>query len=172
VLQERRNGAAHNGVLILLAKGFQEGTTVYCLERLRQAGISVSLVGMSARNIKGYHGVTLRPDLSMEQLPDVSSYRLIILPAGKACVSALFADPRVHQLIEMTLHNRGLVAAMPDAEVMLELSGFVTSRTAPSFIWRSNGELEDFATQLIDNLAEIGNGRSFLEKQEEEPSQF
>jgi putative intracellular protease/amidase len=152
MIRAKRNGAARDAALILLAQDFREGTTVFCLERLRQAGISVSLVGLSARLIRGYHGMAVKPDFSIEQLPGAVNYRLVIIPEGKACVSALLADPRVHQLIETTLHNRGLVAVMPDAEVMLEQSGLVTSSTASSFIWQRGSQMEEFTAQLINTL--------------------
>jgi putative intracellular protease/amidase len=152
MLMVRRNGATNRTVLILVARDFREGTIVYLLERLRQAGISVSLVSLSDRLVKGYHGMAIRPDLSLEQLPQDPCHRLLILPDGRACVSALLADPRVHQLIEETLHSHGLVAAMPEAEVMLERLGLVTAETVANFVWLKGQDLAAFTEQLISRL--------------------
>lgn len=152
MLMAKRNGAVISTVFILVARDFREGTIVYLLERLRRAGISVSLVGLSDRLIKGYHGMEIRPDLSLGQLPPTSDHELLILPDGQACVAALLADPRVVQLIDDTLLNQGLVAAMPEAEVMLEQLGLVTAKTAFNFIWLKGQDLADFAEQLISSL--------------------
>jgi putative intracellular protease/amidase len=152
MLMVKRNGAAISTVLILVARDFREGTIVYLLERLRQAGISVSLVSLSGRLVKGYHGMEIRPDLSLGQLPLTTDHKLLILPDGQACVAALLADPRVLQLIDDTLLNQGLVAAMPEAELMLEQLGLVTAKTAPNFIWLQGQDLANFSEQLISCL--------------------
>lgn len=152
MIPRKRNGNGHGSALILLAADFREGRTVYCVERLRQAGISVSLVGLSAGLITGYHGMTLRPDVTLSQLPEAMNHKLVLIPDGKECISALFADPRVHQLIETTLENQGLVAAMPEAEAMLEQASLVTSGTAASFMWQKDRDFEGFVKELINCL--------------------
>jgi hypothetical protein len=109
-------------------------------------------VGLSARLIRGYHGMTVRPDVTLGQLTGTADHKLVLIPDGKECVSALFADPRVHQLIENTLKTQGVVAAMPEAETMLERSGLVTSSTASSFVWRRDKDLTEFTAELISHL--------------------
>jgi putative intracellular protease/amidase len=126
MLLAKRNGSATGTVLIPVASEFHEGTIVYFLEHLREAGISVSLVSLSNRLIRGYHGMVIKADFSLGQIPLHSDHKLLILPGGKACASALLADPRIHQLIDETLDNRGLVAAMPEMEVMLEQSNLIS----------------------------------------------
>ena len=149
---KKRSGTVGSSALILLAPEFKEGRTVYCLERLREAGISVSMIGLSAGLISGYHGMTVRPDFTLSQMPDCVSHKVVLIPDGKACVSALFADPRIHRLIKATLAGHGIVAAMPEAESMLERAGLVTSESAPSFVWSRDKDLKTFAGELINHL--------------------
>ncbi len=153
MLTTNQNGRGSNAALILLAPNFIEGNIVFCLEQLRQAGIPVSLVGLSAGLIKGYHGMIVKPDYSLGQLSTIHGHKLVLLPDGKACIAALFADPRVHQLIKTTLKNNGLVAAMPDAEVMLEKSNLISAETASNFLWQRDHDLKTFTEQMITFLA-------------------
>lgn len=148
----KRNGAPGSVALILLAPQFREGRTVYCMERLREAGISVSMVGLSAGLIAGYHGMAVRPDLTLSQLPETTGHKLLLIPDGKESVAVLFADPRVHQLIKTTVKNEGMVAAMPDAERLIEQAGLVTARSASQFVWKRDGDMKGFVTALIHYL--------------------
>ena len=139
---------SHNGeVFILLAPGFEEGSTIYCLDRLREAGILVSLVGLSAGLISGAPGVTVRPDRTLGQVSDGTPPHMILVPDGKKAVSALLADPRVHRLLSATIEGNGKIAAMPAAAAMLGEGG-IGLETAP--IIQSNGSLDEFAGQLIN----------------------
>jgi len=148
----KRISGSNSKALILLAPDFREGRTVNLLERLRQEGVSVSLVGLSTGLISGYHGMTVRPDVSLEQLPGTPEHRLVIIPDGKECVSSLLADPRVHHLIKTTLNNSGYVAAMREGETILEESGLVTSCVFSQFVWRKDNDMNSFATELVHRL--------------------
>jgi len=160
MISTKQNGTVSHKALILLAPDFREGTIVYCLERLRQAGVAVSLVGLSARMVKGLHGMVVRPDFSLGELiskmdtqsSGCADHPLIIIPGGNACISALFADPRVHQLIQSALQKEGLVAAMPEAEKMLEQTQLLTPETVSCFLWINRNELEECADLLIDYI--------------------
>lgn len=137
-------------VLILLAPGFEEGSVVYCLGRLREAGLPVALVGLSAGLLNGSHGLTVRPDHSLETLPLIPGHKVVLVPDGKECVSALLADPRVHKLIETTIANFGLIVAMPVAESMLRQVGFITLSTESFFVLQKDTALDVFASYLLN----------------------
>jgi len=149
--QRYQNGAPKHGALILLAKEFAESSTVACLERLRGEGISVSLVGLSAGLVTGSHGLAIRPDLTLDQVSPLAKHKLLLLPGGKAAVSALFADPRVHRLIKDTLHHQGVVAAAPEAESFIEQAGLIGTGTAANYLWQGP-DLERFMSQLIERF--------------------
>ncbi len=132
-------------VFILLASGFEEEATIFCLTQLREAGIFVSLVGASAGLIRGAHGVKVQPDATLRKVTAVSPPKLIIIPDGKRAVSMLLSDPRVHQLLAATTENNGQVAVMPAVASMLgELV------TESSLIIQSNGSLDKFTNRLIN----------------------
>ncbi len=148
VIQQTRSNSGK--VIILLAPGFGEGEAIYCLDRLREAGVSVLLVGISAGLISGAHGLTVRPDCTLGQLTAVPSPQIVLIPDGKQSIMALLADPRVHRLLAATLNNNGTIAAMPVAASIL--GGVeIKSETAESpIVTQSNGSLDEFIDQLID----------------------
>lgn len=140
----------NNKVLILLAPGFEEKTTIYLLDHIREAGLPVSLVSLTAGLVTGLHGLSVRPDCSLEQLTTRTPHRLIIVPGGRQCTSSLVTDPRVHQLLEVTLKNDGFVAATLTAEPLLMQVGIPAPSDKPRFIPQKDIEVEEFANLLIN----------------------
>lgn len=143
-------GPENGRILILIAPGFAEGATVVCLERLREAGLPVSLVGLSAGLFTGRHGLTVRPDCSLDQLSLAIPQRLVIVPGGSQSTTSLLSDPRVHQLLSVTLESSGYVVAMSSAESHLAQAGIPVPSQASRYIAQSNIELERFIHRLIN----------------------
>jgi putative intracellular protease/amidase len=143
-----RHSSPHR-VLILIAQGFDEISLVQCLAQMREAGLGVSLVSLSARPMDSIHGLTVRPDLLIDQLPVTTLPRLVIIPGGSSCAAALMADPRVHQLIETVLNRSGVVAAMSTAQsVLVNAGGPETS--VSNFVVQNNLPVSEFVGQLIN----------------------
>jgi putative intracellular protease/amidase len=146
--------SASNRVVIILAHGFAEGETIWCLDRLREAGLPVSLVSLSAGLLNGQHGLAVRPDYSLDQLPLAAGPpRLVIAPGGRQCITSLLADPRVHQLFDATLNNKGFVAGMGTAEPLLNQIVFSTSPHAAHFVPQGALAIDDFVGRLINLLS-------------------
>jgi putative intracellular protease/amidase len=50
---------------------------------LRRAGVSVTLAGLEGpAPVKGANKMTLTPDIGLEQLSDIESFDMIVLPGG------------------------------------------------------------------------------------------
>jgi putative intracellular protease/amidase len=144
--QQRQS--ASGKVIFLLAPNFEEGPAIYCLARLREAGIAASSVGVSAGLIGGAHGIAVRPDYTLGQLSSNPPPQIIFIPDGKKSVSTLLADPRVHRLLAATLDNSGTIAAMPEAASLvnhLEMEGKTNT-----VLTQPNGSLDEFANRLIN----------------------
>ncbi|PIE80598.1 MAG: hypothetical protein CSA11_07575 [Chloroflexi bacterium] len=137
-------------VIVLLAPGFEEGSAIYCLDRLREAGVPVSLVGVSAGLISGAHGVSVRPDCTLGQVMDVPSPKIVFIPDGSISVSTLLADPRVHRLLAATVKNDGAIAALPAAASMLDGMEVEGGTAVSPLVTPSDGGLDQFADQLIN----------------------
>lgn len=147
------SSSRNNKVLILLAPGFEERTTIYLLDHMREAGLPVALVSLTAGLVTGLHGLAVRPDYSLDQLMTRASYQLIIVPGGRQCTSSLVTDPRVHQLLEVTLKNDGFVAATLTAEPVLTQAGIPTPSNRPQFIPQKDMEVEEFTSVLVNLLS-------------------
>ncbi|MCA9928939.1 MAG: DJ-1/PfpI family protein [Anaerolineales bacterium] len=148
VTQQARSNSVQ--VIVLLAHGFKEGSAIYCLVRLREAGINASLVGISAGLISGSHGISVRPDSTLGQVMDVPPPKIVLFPDGKKSVLALLADPRVHRLLAATIKNNGIIAAMPVAASMLDSLELKLETAVSPLITQSHGTLDEFANRLIN----------------------
>ncbi|HRQ40113.1 MAG TPA: DJ-1/PfpI family protein [Chloroflexota bacterium] len=140
----------NNRIVILLAPGFEETAVVYCMEHMREAGLPVSLVGLSAGILKGLHGLAVRPDYSLDQLSPETVHQGVIMPGGPACVSALLTDPRVHRLLDVTIQNSGFVAVLATAVPLFTQSVSQLTTAAPHFIRQGEMGITEFTDYLID----------------------
>lgn len=101
--------------LVLVADGFEEETTIASVRALRDAGMAASLVGLMAGPVTGSHGITIQPDLSLDQVIPDDIFTLVLLPGGRRSVGAVLADPRVHRLVEAATASGGKVAVLNPA---------------------------------------------------------
>jgi putative intracellular protease/amidase len=122
--------------LVLVADGFDEQTAICCIRAFRDAGIAVALVGLPAGLVTGNRGISLHPDLSLDEVqPDVTS-TLVVIPGGRRSAASLLTDPRVHQIVEATAAGGGKIAVLGTAvegaerllRVPLCLQGDLTNR--------------------------------------------
>jgi len=103
-------------VLVMLADGFNEIETIVLLSVLRRMGICVKSVGVIGGTINSAHGILIKPDFSLtalERIIDIVTVPMIILPGSERNLSALEADPRVHQLIHQVIEQGGVLAVCP-----------------------------------------------------------
>lgn len=148
-MTSKDNQAHKKRTLVLLVPGFEEGSIVYCLARLREAGLPVSLIGVSSRWIKGLHGITVRTDFLLEQLAPETLCQLVIVSGGPQSGSSLLADPRVRFLFESIKENKGFVVDLVSAEQSLVQTGIPSLSTQSQLIQRGDMSIDDFADHLI-----------------------
>jgi hypothetical protein len=144
-------------VLLLVTAQCDEEFVVRCLCQMRQQNINVWLVGLYPGPVAGINGVWLRPD---ENLADVDAVlqgqapRLLILPGPDHCTLQLLLNPRVSELIEMTLQDGGCVAASSaKTEEILRRSGLVLAERDPCFLFQDHRPLATFIDQLLTQTA-------------------
>jgi 4-methyl-5(b-hydroxyethyl)-thiazole monophosphate biosynthesis len=98
-------------VLVLLAPGFEEADGVAVIHALRQAGLAVAAVGLTANPVRGAFGMVLSPDLPISNV-DVVPVRAVVLPGGAPGARLLQAEPRVQDLLEGILDQGGCLVAL------------------------------------------------------------
>ena len=137
-------------ILILLASGFEEETAVSCMSHLRNAGLAVSLVALSAGPVRGLHGLSIHPDQTLSDLSKEKSAKMIIVPGNGQCTNALLMSPRFHQLIENTVNNNGYVVTADSAKKALKNAGIPERTPAPQYIIQNSKEVCAFADDLVN----------------------
>ena len=85
-------------VYILLGTGFEEIEALAPCDILRRGGVQVALVGVNGPEITGGHGITVRADLTVEQL-DRAQLEMIVLPGGLGGVQAMGASPAAMEAV-------------------------------------------------------------------------
>ena len=75
-------------VYILLGKGFEEIEAVTPGDLLRRAGVETAYVGLGGLEVTGSHGMTVRADLTLEQM-DLTQLDMIVLPGWGGIHSGL-----------------------------------------------------------------------------------
>lgn len=114
--------AAQDQILILLAPGFEESDAIAVTRRLRQAGLPVALVGISANPLRGAYGLSLAPDRTLSHV-DAGTARVVVLPRGRGAARQLAGDPRVQTLLRRVLVQGGYIVALGAAYPILSAAG-------------------------------------------------
>jgi hypothetical protein len=107
-------------IFLLLAEGFSEVQATLLISELRGAGLPLKTVGLTRRPVRSEHGVKIVPDLSIDAVIQTPlQVKLLILPGGKATVSAWRADPRIRVLLDLVQHRGGYLVATNESIEML-----------------------------------------------------
>lgn len=109
-------------VYILLGTGFEEIEALAPCDILRRGGVQVALVGVNGPEITGGHGITVRADLTVEQL-DRAQLEMIVLPGGLGGVQAIGASPAAMEAVSWAYEHDKWVAAICAAPTLLPRLG-------------------------------------------------
>ncbi|MEM7112004.1 MAG: hypothetical protein AAF614_06195 [Chloroflexota bacterium] len=101
-------------VFILLAARFDEAFVIACFIQLRLVGLRAGLVGLTAAFVQGCYGLNLCPDLTLSELiaQEQVAEAGFILPGTSDCLTMLFAEPRVIELIAKRLSVQAKAALL------------------------------------------------------------
>jgi len=111
-------------VLVPLAEGFEEIEATAILDVLRRAGVEVVLAGLRPGPTTGSHGITLVPDVSLDDV-DPLDFDMLVLPGGMPGTTHLMEDERVLAAVR-ALHGRGrTTAAVCAAPMVLARAGIL-----------------------------------------------
>jgi hypothetical protein len=138
--------------LLLVAAQCDEAFVVRCVCQMRQKGLEVALLGLYPGSVIGRHGVWLRPDQSLAEMEpaDFEPPGLLILPGPQECTLQLLFNPRVPELIELTLQGGGWVTAVsPKIKELLVRSGLSAPEGEPGFLFQGRLSDGEFITQLV-----------------------
>lgn len=141
---------------ILVTDGFDEPAVVDFLCRIRDQGTSANLVGLYSGLLSGYHGLTIRPDYSLNQIEqDVNApgKQTAVILNGRSNFTSLLTDPRVHRLIEQTLNNHGLVAIMGNKREWPLPTNSMSQTAEMNLLLQDHMETDDFIQEIIKRIS-------------------
>lgn len=116
-------------VYIFLAPGFEEAEALAPADLLRRANVETALVSVEGGPITGGHGITVLPDLELDQV-DLEKADMMVLPGGARGVDNLSRCPQVEQLIRQAFGRNLWVAAICAAPTLLARWGLLKGRKA------------------------------------------
>jgi len=138
----------------------------------------VVTAGLDDKPVKASRGMTLLPNVSLDQVLD-ESFDMIALPGGQPGADNLNSDPRIHDLLKRMAAQGKYTAAICAAPKVLATAGLLDGRKATSFpgvlanmdlprvdvqlepvvmdgmimTSRGPGTAMDFALELVEKLA-------------------
>ena len=142
-------------VFVLWSDEFEELPATAFVTELREVGLRVKLVSFDRQRIRGIHGLTLHPDLSLEQaLPLADKAVAVIIPSGSLGPTRFENDPRLRDFF-------GKAAQAGAKFVIGHTSNLANSKLfSPSIknnilIYPDHEALVEFARQLASSLSSI-----------------
>jgi hypothetical protein len=147
-------GKAKKYLFVLWGEGFDETITTVFVTELREVGLLVKVVGLSARHTSGARGLVLVPDLTMEQALPLAGQAIAVIVPTSALQShaSLNSDPRVPLFLAEAETNRATFVLGRGSEqepVGVELPPSVSGKV---LVYPKREEIIFFARYLADLL--------------------
>jgi hypothetical protein len=149
-----------DNTIILITSGFEEESTVFCLKQLRQQGLKVDLVGLTAHSVTGAYGIKVKPDYSLGSLENEYRPRLVVIPGGRKSAETLLADPRIHRLVAAATADRGYLAVLRSAEPAFVYTGMEKFLSGPNVVIQSALDIDTFISQLVAFITRVNEKKT------------
>ena len=119
-------------VYMFLADGFEEVEALCPLDVLRRAGLDVRTVAINSKIAVGSHGIPVVCDLLCDEA-NLSEVTMTVFPGGMPGSLNLDASPFTDKIIKATLENRGRLAAICAAPLVLGRRGLLDGKAATCY---------------------------------------
>ena len=120
-------------VLVFLAPGFEESEAICPIDILKRASLDVVTVSITDdREVQGAHGITLKADITLSQLP-VCHPEAVVLPGGMPGTKNLDACGELKKLIRAANDDGVLVCAICAAPMILGKMGLLDGKKATCY---------------------------------------
>lgn len=97
---------------ILLANGFEEIEALATVDIIRRANIEIKTVGVCGEFITGSHNITVKTDLSIEDVCLTGDIEGVILPGGIPGTPNLETNDEAMKLLDFAYNNGKLIASI------------------------------------------------------------
>ena len=122
---------SETAVHVLIFDGFADWEPSYALSQIRQTGAAgVATVGMTQHPVRSMGGLTVTPDVTVEQVAP-EQVRLFLLPGGDHWESSDI-DPRLLALLDQSMDAGAPLAAICAATTAIARAGLLRGRAHTS----------------------------------------
>lgn len=118
---------------VFLAEGFEEIEAVTPIDVLRRAGVEVKTVGVTGKQVKGAHGITIEADLAAEGFTLPQDAELVFLPGGGPGTENLGKSALVAEVLQDAAARDIYIAAICAAPTVLHKAGLLAGKRATAF---------------------------------------
>ena len=119
-------------IIVLLADGFEEIEALTPVDMLRRAGYDVRTVGLTSKIAVGAHKIPVICDMEASEI-DESKISMLILPGGMPGSLNLDASATTDRFISAVLRNKGRLAAICAAPLVLGRRGLLDGKRATCY---------------------------------------
>ncbi len=120
-------------IYCFLANGFEEVEALAPVDMLKRAKKEVRTVGVSGEYVSGSHGITVKSDISIEDVVLDGSLEAVILPGGMPGTTNLENSKFVQKAIDFAVKNEKYVCAICAAPSILGHKGILDGKEAIAF---------------------------------------
>ena len=150
-------------IIVLLADGFEEIEALTPVDMLRRAGLTVKTVGIMKKTVLGAHGIPVVTDASPDEI-NLDEVTMAVFPGGMPGATNLDASEYTDAVISAVQRNRGHLAAICAAPLVLGRRGLLNGKNATCFpgfeseLLGANVIDADFVT---DGMVTTGRGMEY-----------
>lgn len=133
-LSNMETNKTHKSVAVLLATGFEDSELTDPVAALREAGATVTLIGMSISDkegVKGKRGTLINADATIDEVK-ADDFDALLIPGGKG-PALLRRDERILDFTREIERQHKPLAAICHGPQVLASAGLLEGRTATSF---------------------------------------
>ena len=120
-------------VYVFLADVFEEIEAIGIIDILRRANIDVATVGVSAKAVRGSHGIEVIADVLADEITPDERLEAVALPGGMPGMINLDKSLKVHEFLDYANNTGKLCAAICAAPSVLGHSGILEGREATCY---------------------------------------
>lgn len=140
-------------ILVLWTTDFDEVAATTLTTAFRKSGIRVKLVGLAHGGAIGASGLTLVPDITLEQATSLADRAaIVIVPGTEGAVRRLDNDPRIRELLKRAHANHAIF--ITSAEAMQAVTALVGGQGTPLAVepYPTDQRMVEFANCLAAAL--------------------
>lgn len=122
-------------VLIIISTGFEEIEAVSIIDILRRAEVQVTIATINELETIGANNITIKADIKLEELTNIETYEMVVLPGGAQNTSNLANSIQVNQILKEMKNNNKYVGAICAAPYVLHHANVLNEKYTcyPSF---------------------------------------